>query len=71
MDWKAFEAFARERMSKHLGVTLAERQLLGVPKKFDIVSADGTVVGDTKYLTLVHDQHLVPVKFMEIGGHVW
>lgn len=45
MDWKAFETLARERMSKHLGVTLVKRQLPGVPKKFDMVSADGTVVG--------------------------
>lgn len=58
MDWKAFEILARERMSKHLGVTLVERQLPGVPKKFDMVSADGTVVGDAKCLTLVHGQRL-------------
>lgn len=71
MDWKAFETLARERMSKHLGVTLVERQLPGVPKKFDMVSADGTVVGDAKCLTLVHGQRLPTAKFMEIAGHVW
>jgi len=71
MDWKEFETLARERMSKHLGVALAERQLPGVPKKFDMVSTDGTVVGDAKCLTLVHGQRLPPAKFMEIAGHVW
>ena len=71
MDWKAFETLALERMSKHLGVTLVERQLPGVPKKFDMVSADSTVVGDAKCFTLVHGQRLPPAKFMEIAGHVW
>jgi hypothetical protein len=71
MEWKEFETFARDRMSKHLGVALIERQLPGVPKKFDMVSADGTVVGDAKCLTLVGGQRLPPAKFMEIAGHVW
>jgi hypothetical protein len=71
MEWKAFESLARERMAKHLGVALAERQLPGVPKKFDMVSADGTIVGDAKCLTLVHGIRLPPAKFMEIAGHVW
>jgi len=71
MDWKAFESLAREQMSKHLGVTLVERQLQGGPKKFDMVSAAGTVVGDAKCLTLVRGQHLPPAKFMEIAGHMW
>lgn len=71
MNWRDFETFARERMSKHLGAVLTERQLPGVPKKFDMVSADGTVVGDAKCLTLVDRRRLPPAKFMEIAGHVW
>ncbi len=71
MDWKAFEALAREQMSQRFGVALTERQVPGVPKKFDMVSPDGSVIGDAKFLTLVNGLRLPPAKFMEIAGHVW
>jgi hypothetical protein len=45
MDWKVFENRARQQMPKHLGVTLVERRLPGFPKKFDMVSEDGSTVG--------------------------
>ena len=37
----------------------------------DLVSRDLSVVGDAKYLTLVHRQGVPPAKFMDIAGHVW
>lgn len=70
-DWKKFEDFAREIMSQYFGVDLTERKLKGFPKSFDMVSPDEEIVGDAKFLTLVHRKKLPPAKFMEIAGHVW
>lgn len=71
MDWKEFEDLARRRMGDYLQVALAERRLRGFPKRFDMVSRDGKIVGDAKFLTLVQGSKLPPAKFMEIAGHVW
>lgn len=71
MTWREFEEFAQERMSKHLGVPLAPKSPKGFPKKFDLVSEDESIVGDAKYLTMVHGQYEPPAKLMEITGHVW
>lgn len=71
MDWREFEAFARAEMSKYLGVALASVKLDSHPKHFDMVSDDGSIVGDAKFLTLVHRKGLPSAKFMEIAGHVW
>lgn len=71
MDWREFEVFAREKMSKYLGAALSSHKRNGHPKRFDLVSDDGAIVGDAKFLTLVHGKGLPPAKFMEIAGHVW
>lgn len=42
-----------------------------MPKKFDMVSPDGALVGDAKFLTLVRGEKWPPAKAMEIAGHVW
>ena len=52
-------------------MTLVESKLAGMPKRFDLVSTDGTIVGDAKFLTLVRGLKLPPAKFMEIAAHVW
>jgi hypothetical protein len=67
----AFEDLARAAMGRHLGVSLARGQVPGVPKEWDMVSADGRVVGDAKYFTLVGGQRLPPAKFSIIAEHVW
>ena len=36
-----------------------------------MMSADATVLGDAKFLTLVRGVQIPPAKFMEIAGHVW
>jgi hypothetical protein len=69
--WKKFEELSRKVMSKYFGVQLKERSLNDFPKKFDMVSDNGDIVGDAKFLTLVHRKRLPPAKFMEIAGHVW
>lgn len=53
-----FEDLAQRVMSAHYGVPLAPGQVAGVPKRFDLVSADGQIVGDAKYFTLVGGQRL-------------
>ncbi len=58
-------------MSKYFGVELKERHILGHPKTFDLVSEDGKVVGDAKFLTMIRGERTPPAKFMEISGHVW
>lgn len=58
-------------MSRHFGNVLTEQRPHGIPKKFDIVSADGGTAGDAKYLTLVQRHRPPSLKFVEIAGHVW
>jgi len=70
-SWRQFEEFARKIMTRHFGVKLTEENPRGFPKKFDVVSSDEKIVGDAKFLTLVHGKNLPPAKFMEIAGHVW
>ncbi len=71
MDWRDFQKLARDRMSEHFGTPLNELTPVGIPKRFDLVSEDGQIVGDAKYLTLVRGKNIPPAKFMEIAGHVW
>lgn len=71
MNWREFEDLARVTMSRPLDVEMEERIPAGSPKRFDMVDLTGQIVGDAKYLTLVHGKKLPPAKFMEIAGHVW
>jgi hypothetical protein len=66
-----FEEFARRVFSQYFGVSLSEGQVPGVPKLFDFVSPDGSIVGDAKYFTLVGGRRLPPAKFSVIAEHVW
>ena len=68
---RAFEELARTVMSQHFGVPLTAGQVPGVHKEWDMVSADGEIVGDAKYFTLVHGQRLPPAKFSVTAEHVW
>lgn len=71
LSWKEFENLARTKMGEFFKVPLSERQLIGFPKRFDMVALDGSIIGDAKYLTLVRGENLPPAKYMEIAGHVW
>ena len=46
---KKFEIAARKKMSDFFCVKLTEKQVSNVPKKFDMVSPDGNIVGEAKY----------------------
>lgn len=66
-----FEELARRVFSQYFGVPLIEGQVQGVPKLFDFVSPDRSIVGDAKYFTLVGGHRLPPAKFSVIAEHVW
>ena len=68
---RAFEDLARSVMSVHFGISLAPGQVPGVPKEFDMISPDRSIVGDAKYFTLARGQRLPPAKFSVIAEHVW
>lgn len=71
MNSRTFEELARNVMSRHFGAPLRSGRANGVPKIFDMVSADGQIVGDAKYYTLVGGERLPPAKFSVIAEHVW
>ena len=66
----AFEDFARGRLSEQFGVSLVAMAVGRVPKVFDFVSPDGTIVGDAKFYSLVNGTGLPPAKFSAIAEHV-
>ena len=66
-----FERLAQQVMEKHLGISLGRGSIPGVPKEFDLVSRDGSIVGDAKYFTMVGGERLPPAKFSIIAEHVW
>jgi len=71
MNWREFEELARKVMSRYFSVRLTEKNPKGFPKKFDMVSANEDIIGDAKFLTLVHRKRFPSAKMMEIAGHVW
>ncbi|HET9149493.1 MAG TPA: hypothetical protein VFO61_03345 [Alphaproteobacteria bacterium] len=66
-----FEKLAQAAMSKLYGLQFTPRRVDGVPKIFDLVSRDGSIVGDAKFYTLVQGERLPPAKFSVIAEHVW
>lgn len=66
-----FEGLAMVAMSDLFGVELAPGRISGVPKLFDFVSQDGSIVGDAKLYALVQGVRLPPAKFSIIAEHVW
>ena len=67
----AFERFCQTVMSKKYGVALTTNTIGEVRKQFDLVSDDGSVVGDAKYYTAVNGTSLPPAKFATIAEYVW
>ncbi len=66
-----FENLAQDVMGGYFGLVLRQGHVEGVPKRFDLVSADGSTVGDAKYFTMVRGRSLPPAKFSIIAEHVW
>jgi len=66
-----FEDKARRAMEQHYGEPLHVGKCDGVPKAFDLVSPDKSIVGDAKYYTLVGGVSLPPAKYATIAEYVW
>ncbi|HET9096424.1 MAG TPA: hypothetical protein VFN37_07160 [Candidatus Baltobacteraceae bacterium] len=66
-----FEIFARVAMERRYGTTLSAGKVPGVPKRFDFLSADFSVVGDAKFYTLVKGTGMPPAKHSTIAEYVW
>ena len=70
-DGRAFEEYAARFLSAKWGVELSCRPVTlpgGVTKKFDLVTADGRIVGDAKYYKNI----AVPAaKWSTIAEYVW
>ena len=68
---RGFENLARTVMSRLYGIPLAPGEVPGVPKLFDLISADWRIVGDAKFFTMVRGQNRPPAKFATIAEYVW
>jgi hypothetical protein len=66
-----FENLARSVMGELLGAPLSKGKVPDTPKHFDMVSSDGSMIGDAKYFTMVRGRELPPAKFSVIAEHVW
>lgn len=66
-----FEQKAREVFSGKFNTPLQYGRVSNVRKEWDLVSEDGSIVGDAKYYTLVGGVRLPPAKFATIAEHVW
>ena len=60
---------AREVFSERYGDVLEERKAAFLPKIFDCVSADGTIIGDT--ICFAPDHHQTDSEATTIAGQVW
>jgi len=71
MNPYTFERLAREVMSQHFNQKLSPRKIKGIPKLFDLVSQDSSIIGDAKFLTMVKGTSIPPAKFATIAEYVW
>lgn len=71
MNAARFEGLARQVCSDLFHMPLSPGQVTGIPKTFDMVSSDKTIVGDAKFYTMVRGQYLPPAKFSVIAEYVW
>lgn len=66
-----FEGLARRVMSGHFQADLRPGVVGRVPKRFDLVSKDESIVGDAKYFTMVGGDRPPPAKYSVIAEYVW
>ena len=71
MTPRRFENFARRTFSKHFNTPLVPGKAAEVDKEWDMLSADGNIIGDAKFYTLVGGKRKPPAKFSIIAEHVW
>ena len=66
-----FESVARHKLQVYFGCALAKGKVESVPKIFDFLSEDESIVGDAKFFDLVRGKANPPAKFSIIAEHVW
>ena len=72
ITYREFEELCRKVFSKKYNIELEERIFSDrIPKKFDMVSSDKTVVGDAKFLTMVRGKKTPPAKLSNIFEYVY
>jgi hypothetical protein len=71
MNPAQFEHVSRDVMSQYFQQKLLPKKIQGFPKLFDLVSSDGMIIGDAKYLTMVGGTSIPPAKFATIAEYVW
>jgi hypothetical protein len=71
MTSSEFEASAHRIMAQFFGTEWRYDAMERLPKRFDMVSLDGQIIGDAKYYQLVNRISLPPAKFAAIAEHVW
>jgi len=71
MTPSGFQAFAGGVLSEYYGVAFDAGSVTTVPKVFDFVSPDGSIVGDAKYYTRVGGKGWPPAKVATISEHIW
>ncbi len=67
---RRFEIRARHFLSEHFRVKLRPGMFPGVPKLFDFLSKDRSIVGEAKYLSLGKGR-IQPAKFASVSETVW
>lgn len=70
-DAREFEVIGRKLMSDYFKTRLDPGEFKGIPKLFDYKSEDDSIVGDSKFYTLVRGRNVPPAKFSTIAEHVW
>lgn len=69
--WEEFELAAAASMGKHFSRRLEPGYVSGVPKRFDLVSEDGSIAGDAKCFSSVNGISDPSAKRSNIAEHVW
>ncbi len=67
----SFEDRARLMLGDYYGVDLSPNLVIGVPKRFDLVSDDKQIVGDAMNLSLGKETRRPSTNLMAITQNVW
>ena len=64
MTPRKFENFARQTFSQYFNTPLAPGKAAEVDKEWDMISADGNIIGDAKFYKLVGGKRKPPAKMI-------
>jgi hypothetical protein len=66
-----FEEHAKLLLEIHYRKAFQQGSVVGVPKRWDYLSVDKSIVGDAKLYTMVGGERTPPAKMSIIAEHVW